>query len=114
MTNADYIRQTISDRDLAQCLCLDYSFFKSRYLRDCERVFAYWACKDGNEHGNVHKKGCQAPSVFDWERTYNEETKKWEVTGRKHELSIEIWLSMPYKKDYWDKAIEWSNKEKWY
>lgn len=95
MTNFDYYKKTLTERELAELFCGSTSFRYEGRLHDA------WYKWLGNTDGNIQKDG-KIPNIWFWTVTFNEKANKWEKTGRNPIISIQQFLSMPYKKEYWN------------
>ena len=101
MTNFDYFKQTLTERELAD-------IFSETKCSLEDRLYDAWEkwCNNISDTGtNVQKNG-KIPNIWFWRETYNEKTKKWEKTGRNMNISIQQFLFMPYKAEYWEREVE--------
>ena len=110
MTNADYIRNRLTDSDLCKLFNERKMFYEDGFLSEVREVYNCWSSFEFTGTGNVKKKGCKTPSIWEWEKTHNDETGKWERTGRTSNVSFSVWLFEKYDKKYWEDAIKKYNK----
>lgn len=104
MSNGDYIRSRLSDRDMC-ILFINQRWAYEGFLWDVRKVYDYWKTFKFTDQGNIKHKGEKTPSIWNWRRTLNKETGEWETTGRTLEVAFSVWLANPYKKENWDEAI---------
>jgi hypothetical protein len=105
VTNADYIKSRLSDNDLCKLFIERRMFYEDGFLSEVNKVFNYWASFEFTSNGNVKEIGGKTPSIWHWERTHNNETGKWETTGRTNTVSFSVWLFEQYDKKYWQEAV---------
>lgn len=96
MTNGEYYRMTLTDREIAG-FCSDIDFTKKNRL---EKAFDKWieSLDCGSTHSNTTQYG--RVNIWAWSRIHNHITDKWE-TKRTHSVRFQQFLALPYKKEYW-------------
>ena len=110
MTNFEYIKQNLTEVDLAY-----YEFphelpvlkQPSRFSDRIYHAFTKWAESCSPNHGNM-AKGCKIgdrvieedPSIWAWQRWYYPDGE-WRESGRNHIVAFQVWLSMQYKPEEW-------------
>lgn len=102
MTNFDYFKQTLTERELADIFSERKFLYLEGRLHD---AWSKWCGSISSTGTNVQKNG-KIPNIWFWERTHNLETGKWEKTGRNKNISIQQFLFMPYKAEYWEREVE--------
>ncbi len=111
MTNFEYIKQNLTELDLAY-----YEFPHAMPLSNQPQLFSdriysaftEWAESCSSNHGNM-AKGCKAgdhiieedPSIWAWHRWYFPDGE-WREAGRNKIVAFQVWLSMQYKPEEWD------------
>ena len=101
MTNADYIRQHMTDADIAMMVG---NFNGSRpYLSNkAYDVWKRWALSVSSNQGNMAgRTGHDDPSIWYWEN-WCYPCNEWKRKGRKQNVSIQVWLSMQCKPEEWE------------
>ena len=113
MTNFEYIKQHFTELDLAY-----YEFPYAQPIKNRPRLFSdkiygafsKWAESCSSNHGNM-AKGCKSgddhiieenPSIWAWEKWHYPDGK-WRKSGRNNVVAFQVWLSMQYKPDEWEK-----------
>lgn len=101
MTNADYIRTQLNDRQLAEML----SFSSHSNIQNRAMIaFDNWAGSFSSNKGNVKGIDREDPSIWAWEKVYDDCLGQWIDYGRETKLSFQVWLTMPY-----NERGEWNN-----
>ena len=109
MTNFEYIKNNITELDLAY-----YEFYQFVGGKDQPNLFKdkiydawyKWAESASNNHGNMAKGNhngrviAEDPSVWVWENWHYPDGE-WRKSGRNHIVSFLVWLSMQYDPDEW-------------
>lgn len=106
MTNAEYIKSRITDNDLCKLFNERKMFYEDGFLSEVNKVYGCWASFEFTSNGNVKEVSGKTPSIWNWEKTHNEETGKWERTGRTKNVSFSVWLFEKYNNSYWQDAIK--------
>lgn len=110
MTNYDYIKAHITERDLAY---YEFSHFSSPlnrpplFIDKIYYAFRNWAESCSSNRGNM-AKGCkyrggvitENTPIWVWENWYYS-NGDWK-TGRNQIVAFQVWLSMQYKPEEWD------------
>ena len=103
MTNADYIRQHITDADIAKMMFNDFliperpAFSETAYM-----AWRKWAESTTSNHGNIAgRSDYDNPSVWLWER-WCYHGNIWKRMGRTRSVSVQVWLSKRYKPEEWE------------
>ena len=101
MTNADYIRQHMTDADIA--LVIGNSNGYCPYLPNrAYDVWRKWALSATSNHGYISgRHGHDDPSIWYWEQWYFPDGQ-WKRMGRTKSVSVQVWLSMQYKPEEWE------------
>ena len=109
MTNFEYIKNNLTELDLAY-----YEFPHDMSLKDrpdlfCEKIYAAWnkwAESASSNHGNM-AKGIygeivinENPSIWSWE-IWHYPDKTCKKSGRSHTISFLVWLSKQYNPEDW-------------
>lgn len=97
MTNADYFRATLTDRELADMA----GFIAWAHNKRLANAFKKWCAEFGSVKSNQKHNN---PSPYFWQKIFNRDTDKWERTTRTQNVSVQIFLSKPYKKEYWEET----------
>ena len=100
MTNADYIRTQLNDRQLAEILCFSsHSNLQNRAMI----AFNNWVNSFSSNKGNVKGIDREDPSIWGWKKVYDDCLGLWVDYGRETKLSLQVWLSLPYnEKHEWE------------
>lgn len=110
MTNAEYIKQHLTDLDLAYYEFPHAVSMKDRPSLFSEKIYSAWykwAESTSNNFGNMAKglhHGTylveENPSIWAWEKWhYPDDT--WRTSGRNHIVSFLVWLSKQYDQEDW-------------
>lgn len=94
MTNGDYFRLTLTDREIAEMV----GFATCAYNDRLADAFERWCEETGSVKSNQKRNN---PSPFYWRRIYNEETDEWEKTARTGNVSAQLFLCHKYDEKYW-------------
>lgn len=108
MTNEEYVRSTLSDRDLALLISGRlYKFTDSPFLTKCMKIHDNWAKSASTNTGNM-MKGIHGetvinenPSIWRFEH-WCDCDNTWKRLGRTHMTSIQVWLSKQYDPKEWN------------
>lgn len=97
MTNAEYFRMTLTDKELADMAIYCANSYNER-LAD---AFEKWCAESGSVDSNTSENN---PSRFFWQKIFNTKTNEWESTRRTENVSIQLFLSKQYDKKYWERG----------
>lgn len=97
MTNSEYFRMTLTDKELADMAIHTAYSYSDRLFH----AFKKWCAETGSVKSNQKKNN---PSRFFWQKIFNTDTGEWESTGRTHNVSIQLFLSQKYEKKYWERG----------
>lgn len=109
MTNEDFIKNNLTERDIA-ALLMSGRHPESKIIKDARKVFSYWSSFDFTKNSNCGEK--KTFSIWAYSFWSNPKTHIPERIGREILLSRQVWLSMPYNKEYWNEAVKKYN-ERW-
>ena len=110
MTNFEYIKNNLSERDLAYLIfphVLKPNEVPSELFSD--KIYSAWSkwaesasSNLGNMSKGIHGKHIikEDPSIWFWER-WSFPDGTWKKRGRNHIVSFSVWLSMQYNPDDW-------------
>lgn len=111
MTNFDYIKQNLTELDLAYYE-FPYSLpIEKRPPLFSEKIygaFDKWANSCSSNYGNM-ARGCTSgdhvieenPSIWAWEK-WRYPDGEWRKSGRNRIVAFLVWLSMQYKAEEWN------------
>lgn len=106
MTNADYIRSAMTDADMAMMLA-NYTRIRPNLTRKAYNAWSRWAESASSNHGNMVKGDhgrthiSEDPSVWLFENwAFPDGT--WKRMGRTMLVSVQVWLSQPYRPEEWE------------
>lgn len=104
MTNAQYIKTLLTDRDLAELFTSHgyYVFFEQPHNKQIANAFKAW--REDNDRPNknfIEENDTKTPSVWQWLSIHNHKTGKWESTRRSLELMFQHWLFLQYNEKHW-------------
>ena len=109
MTNEDFIKGNLTERDIAAIL--SFGDKPSSYVVEkAKKVFSFWASFGFTKNSNCGKR--ESFSIWNFIVWHNPQTQKKERIGREGSIPEQVWLSMPYDEKHWDNAEEEYNK-KW-
>ena len=117
MTNFEYIKQNITENDLAY-----YEFPHDLKPNDrpvlfADRIYGAWNkwaesvssnkgnMAAGNHNGRIIKEN---PSIWSWQN-WSYPDGVWRKKGRSHTISFLVWLSKQYNPEEWIKEIDDGN-----
>ena len=103
MTNADYIRQHITDVDISKLLFNQFLIpEKPTFSEKAYNAWKKWADSTTSNHGNIAGRPDQDdPSVWFWER-WRYPGNIWKRMGRTRSVSVQVWLSKQYNPEEWE------------
>lgn len=107
MTNEDFIKNNLTERDIAKLLLFG-TRPESKVIKDARKVFDYWTSHEFTKNSNCGER--KTFSIWKFTIWHNNEKNTKENIGRSMIVSREVWLSMPHNRKYWNKAIEEYNK----
>ena len=101
MTNADYVRQQLTDTDIALMIG-SFEVSRTQLINKAYNAWRQWADSTTSNHGNIAGRSDQDdPSIWLWKRWCypgNIWKKKW----RTRSVSVQVWLSKQYKPEEWE------------
>lgn len=109
MTNFEYIKNNLTELDLAYYEFTHYVKSDSRPKLFSDKIYHawnFWAESTSNNHGNMAKGDYggrlikEDPSIWAWERWCYPDGE-WRKSGRNNIVSFLVWLSMQYDPDEW-------------
>lgn len=98
MTNGDYVRSVLTDRQLVDMYLL--TGYDDNFHVLCHDAFKKWCADFGSVKSNVKQNN---PSPYYWQKIYDEDTKKWKESPVKRSVALQIFLSKPYEERFWKK-----------
>lgn len=111
MTNSEYIKANLSDRDLAYCM---REFLMGQeepvFIKHIRNAWAKWAQSTSSNDGNMAKgkhgsiEISENPSIWYWEK-WAYPDGQWRQSGRSHSVAWQVWLSEQYN------PLDWQEEE---
>ena len=98
MTNLEYIKSIMTDRDLAGLLIYDDRGAKLKWR--IIGAFRKWAESFSTNKGNCVKEGIDNPSVWAFETWFYPDGHK-EKRGQPQNVAFQTWLCHQYNKEDW-------------
>lgn len=106
MTNFEYIKSTMTERDLAEAVTKHIAW--TPWILKMRHAFGKWAESTSSNHGNM-AKGCvsgdhvieENPSIWAWEQWHYPDGT-WRKSGRTRVVAFQVWLSEQYNPEDWD------------
>lgn len=98
MTNLEYIKSIMTDRDLANLVLFNTGISDLQW----KIIFAFkkWAESFSTNRGNCVKEGIENPSIWAFELWHYPDGHK-EKRGQPHSVAFQTWLCHQYNKDDW-------------
>ena len=110
MTNFEYIKQNLTELDLASYVFPHDIGAKDRPSLFSEKIYSAWdkwAESISSNHGNMAKGNHgdreikEDPSFWAW-YSWHYPDGKWRNSGRTHTVSFLVWLSKQYDPEDWE------------
>ena len=109
MTNFEYIKNNLTDRDLAYYAFPSAMKYNDRPPLFTDRIYdawMNWAESFSSNHGNMAKGNHNGhiirdnPSIWAWQKWHYPDGN-WRDSGRTNVVSFSVWLGMQYNPDEW-------------
>ena len=98
MTNLEYIKSIMTDRDLANLVLFSARDASFQWKVYC--AFDKWAESFSTNRGNCVREGIENPSIWAFE-TWHYPDGHMEEKGQPRNVAFQTWLCHQYNKDDW-------------